>query len=462
MQIEMTALNQIRPYPNNPRKNDRAVDAVKRSIEQYGFQQPIVVDAEGVIVVGHTRYRAAQALRLQHVPVLWARDLTAEQTQAYRLMDNRSNENAQWDQDRLIEELQTLIDSLPMPEVSDRTGFTESELNRMFRDEQALLDSVRDRLTPETYSRPGDIWHLGDHRVANGDSTDPDLVRRLLANEQIDLVWEDAPYGVSYATANGINYSAEYNQLNNHKIANDSLTGEQLDQFLHAHVRAMIAHMRPGASIYWCHDIRYNHQFRSVLEANGIHVADTLIWKKNNASNWLSDYAKYYEPILYGWREGAQHRWFGRGMQPNTIDLDDLSRMTQQQLIDIIRSFDTNYQEYRREPRRVASLHPTVKPARLIAYHIINSTQPQDIVYDGFAGSGSTVMACDMQGRRARAIELEPKFVDVIIRRWQEHTGLQARREDGTLWDDLVHETVDSQIDRNLEQLFNLPESMNG
>lgn len=461
MNIEMTKLAQIRPYPNNPRKNDRAVESVKRSIEQYGFQQPIVVDRDGVIIVGHTRYRAAQSLRLAEVPVIWARDLTDEQTQAYRLMDNRSNENAQWDQSKLVEELQALVNNLPMPEVSDRTGFTESELNRLFRDEEALIDQVRDRLTPTTYSQPGDIWTLGDHRVINGDSTDPAVIEALLQDESIDMVWEDAPYGVAYQTPSGINYSREYNELNNHKIANDTLTGEALDQFLDSHLRAVINRVRPGTSLYWCHDIRYNHQFKSVLEANGIHIADTLIWKKDKHSSWLGDYAKYYEPILYGWREGAQHRWFGKWC-PNTIELDDLATKTQQQLIDIIRTFDTNYQEYKKEPRRVASLHPTVKPARLIAYHIINSSQPDEIVYDGFAGSGSTLMACEMQRRRARCVELEPKFVDVIIRRWQEHTGLQAVRHDGVLWDDLVRTPTDIVVEQNLTELFDLPESTNG
>jgi len=463
MNITMTPIQDIRPYPNNPRKNDRAVETVKRSLEQYGFQQPIVVDKNGVIIVGHTRYRAAQSLNLKQVPVIHARELTDQQVRAYRLMDNRSNENAQWDQSKLLEELQTMLDSITLQDVSDQSGFTESELNRMFRDEAALLDSVKDRLTPTTYSRPGDVWTLGNHRIINGDSTDAAVVAQLLQGDRIDLVWEDAPYGVAYVSANGINHTEQYNQLVNHKIANDTLQGEDLDRFLDSHLKAVMAHVKSGASIYWCHDIRYNHQFKQVLEANGVHIADTLIWKKNNASNWLSDYAKYYEPIIYAWKKGAEHRWFGKNMQPNTINLDNLEDLTKQQLIDLIQDQVSNYLEFSKEPRKIASLHPTVKPTKLIAYNIINSTQPGDIVYDGFSGSGSTLMACEMQHREARCVELEPKFVDVTIRRWQEHTGLQAKRHDGVLWDDLVQQDqpvdLEQQMHDNMVELFNLPEN---
>lgn len=463
MNIVMTKIGAIKPYPNNPRKNDRAVATVKRSLEQYGFQQPIVVDRNGEIIVGHTRYRAAQSLGLAEVPVIHATDLSDEQVRAYRLMDNRSNENAQWDQARLVEELQAMLDSITLQEASDQSGFTESELNKLFRDEAALLDSVKDRLTPTTYSRTGDVWTLGNHRIINGDSTDANVVAQVLKGDKIDLIWEDAPYGVAYQTVNGIQHSSEYNALKNHKIANDTLQGEQLDQFLLAHLQAVMPHVRSGSGLYWCHDIRYNHQFKQVLEANDIHIADTLIWKKNAHSTWLCDYAKMYEPILYGWKKGAEHRWYGYDMQRNTIELDALNTLSKEQLIKIIESFVTNYQSFDREPKKIANLHPTVKPTKLIAYHIIHSTLPNDIVYDGFSGSGSTLMACEMQARQARCVELEPKFVDVTIRRWQEHTGLQAVRQDGVLWDDLAESAqpadLDQQMHDNMVELFNLPEA---
>lgn len=459
MKITNTPIGSIRPYENNPRKNDKAVDTVRASLEQYGWQQPIVVDKDGVIIVGHTRYRAAKQLGFKEVPVLVASELTQEQARAYRLMDNRSNENARWDDGKLLEELQAMLVDINIQQASAQTGFTESELNALFKDED--IEKIRDHLVPTTYSAQGDVWILGEHRIINGDSTDPAVVAQLMTQDQIDLVWEDAPYGVAYSTPDGINHSAAYNQLKNHMIANDTKTGAELDAFLDAHMSAVDPYIRPGASLYWCHDIRYNHQFKQVLQAHGIHIADTLIWRKDRHSTWLSDYAKYYEPILYGWREGAEHAWYGKNMQANAWTFDELENKTKEQLIKIIQEWPTNYQEFRKEPRKVASLHPTVKPVKLIEYHIINSTRPGQIVYDGFSGSGSTLMACEHSGRRARCIELEPKFVDVTIRRWQEHTGLQAMREqDGVKWDDLVHQTemtLEQELDNNLAELFNLP-----
>ena len=461
MQIISMPIGQIKPYANNPRKNDRAVKTVAESLEQYGFQQPIVVDSDHTIIVGHTRYRAAQSLGFKDVPVLVAAELTEKQAQAYRLMDNRSNENARWDDGMLLEELQAMLSDIDIQEASYQSGFTESELNALFRDDSDRLEDLQGHLNPTTYSQPGDVWHLGDHRIINGDSTLSQTIETLLAGDQVDLVWEDAPYGVAYQTANGVNHSQAYNELKNHKIANDTLSGTELDAFLNAHMTAITPHLRPGASVYWCHDIRFNHQFKQVLEAHGIHIADTLIWRKNNASTWMTDYAKYYEPILYGWREGAEHSWYGKGMQPNAFSLDDLERMTKEQLVKLIQTWDTNYQTFRKEPRKIASLHPTVKPVKLIEYHIINSTQPEQVVYDGFSGSGSTLMACEVSGRHARCVELEPKFVDVTIRRWQELTGLEAVRSDGVKWNDLEGQTasvVQEQANANLAELFNLPQ----
>lgn len=463
MNIKQLKLNEIRPYDRNPRKNDRAVDTVAQSIEQYGFQQPIVVDNDGVIIVGHTRYRAAQKLNLLTVPVLIADNLTQDQVQAYRIMDNRSNENSRWDDQLLLEELRDLLESIDIPELSNNTGFTESELHKMFRDEttEELLAKYQ---TSAPRSQSGDMWNLGNHRLLNGDSTVATDLELLLANDTIDLIWEDPPYGISYETANGINYSAEENALRNHKIANDSLTPEQLDQFLNQHLTILMPHIRPGCPIYWCHDIRYSHQFQQLLLQHGIHIADILIWRKNNSSNWLSNYAKYYEPIIYGWRSGSEHPWYGRGMQPNAQADTDWDSMTREQLLEIVQSQPRNYQEVAREPRRIASLHPTVKPVKLITQHIYNSTRPNEIVYDGFAGSGSTLIAAELTGRYARCIEFEPKFCDVIIQRWQDLTGLKATRSDGVLWDDIrpldnLDQSVSDLVNENLSKLLNLPET---
>lgn len=454
MQIIQTKITEIRPYEKNPRKNDKAVDTVANSISQYGFQQPIVVDKQGVIVVGHTRYRAAKKLNLQTVPVVFATDLTDEQVRGYRIMDNRSNQNSAWDDSLLVEELTALIENSNLQDLSYDTGFTESELNKLFKQQEPDLEKY---LKNEHYkSKQGDLWILGSHKLLNGDSTKQEELAALLTNEKIDCLWEDPPYGVAYETANGINYTKEENLLRNHKIANDNLTPEQLELFLESHLAAVNSYVKKGAIIYWCHDIKFTQQFRDLLEDKNYHVSDTLIWKKNNASTWLSDYAKYYEPILYGWKQGAEHAWYGKGMMPNTISVQTLDELSKEELIALIENIDTNYQEFKKESRKVASLHPTVKPVRLIMHHLFNSTKINDIVYDGFAGSGSTLIACEKTQRQARCIEYEPKFVDIIIKRWQDETGLQAVRSDGILWDDVEATTLPEQVEQNLTLLFNM------
>lgn len=430
MNIEQRSIDSIRPYPRNPRRNDRAVDTVARSIEQYGFQQPIVVDTAGVIVVGHTRYRAAQKLGMTTVPVLTA-DLPARKIQAYRLMDNRAAEDSRWDDALLIDELRDLVVDNDLTRLAQETGFRENELMRQFRsqEEPDLSRYTRDSLF---HSQTGDIWQLGSHLLACGDSTDEALVNRLITDRTIDCVWTDPPYGVAYETANGINYTAEENELRNHLIVNDAIGIDNLVSLITRQFQLLGPRLRSGAAVYMCHDIRYSHHLRTMLEDLDIHVSDVLIWKKNNASTWLSDYAKFYEPIFYGWKRGAARQWHARGMTPNTLELEQTDTMDLDQLREYVRSQIINYQACARESGRTARLHPTVKPARLIAQHIVNSTQPGDTIWDGFAGSGSTIMAAEQMQRRAICCEFEPKFCDTIIRRWQTHTGLSATRLDGT------------------------------
>jgi len=195
MKIDMMPVAAIRPYEKNPRKNDRAVEAVANSIQQYGFQQPIVVDKNMVIVVGHTRYRAAQKLNLQQVPVLVAVNLDDKQTQAYRIMDNRSNENARWDDELLFKEFEELLKDSNIQDLSFDTGFSEAELNKLFAQQEDPVEQFNAQ--QQFRSRPGDLWILGRHLLLNGDSTSAIDVKRVMVDDKIDLLWEDPPYGVS-------------------------------------------------------------------------------------------------------------------------------------------------------------------------------------------------------------------------------------------------------------------------
>lgn len=445
MQIQQVAITAIQPYENNPRKNTKAIKTVADSIEQYGFQQPIVVDKDMVIIVGHTRYSAAKTLNFKEVPVVIAKDLTTEQAQAYRIMDNRSNENAQWDEELLFQELDQLIKDSNIQEISYETGFTESELNKLFKQQE---DPVETFLSAEQYrSRPGDIWTLGEHKLANGDSTNQELINDLLLDDIIDMVWEDPPYGIAYATPNAVNKTeAEVLQWRaENSIENDDISPDALRELLENHVSAIITKVRKGAAWYWCHDIDFNQMFQNILKENNIHISDTLIWRKNNASNWMCDYARYYEPIIYGWKQGAEHIFNAVGMQPSAFSTEELEEMDKDKLIKIIQNIPSNYQEFAKESRKTASIHPTVKPVRLIAYHIINSSNINNIVFDGFAGSGSTLIACEKTARKARCVEYESKYCDAIIKRWQDLTGNRAIRQDGIAWDEVeeTEETVD-------------------
>ena len=448
MIIKQLDIQDIKPYPNNPRKNAKAIDKVADSITQYGFQQPIVVDKDLVIVVGHTRYQAAKKLLLAQVPVLIAENLDSEQANGYRIMDNKSGEWADWDQQMLIDELSELITENNIQELSYETGFSESELNKLFAPD---VDPIDEYNKTESYkSKLGDLWTLGNHKIYNGDSNDSNNTNALLLGEQIDCVWTDPPYGISYQSVNKINTNKD-----SHKIQNDGLSADQLDLFLIEHLSTIDHKVKIGAPIYWCHDIKYSNINRNVLEQSNYHISDTLIWYKNRHSTFLSDYAKYYEPIHYGWKNGGNHPWYGDGWHPNVYTPDQLEDLSKEQLIKYILSADKNIQEFNREPRSLSSLHPTVKPVKLIIYHLLNSTKQTDIVYDGFAGSGSTLIACERSNRYARCIELEPKFIDVIINRWQEETGLQAVNQNGILWDDVIGQEVDDLLDSAYEDALN-------
>jgi len=448
--IKQINIEDIKPYPNNPRKNAKAVEKVADSIRQYGFQQPIVVDKDMTIIVGHTRYQASRSLGLDKVPVVIAKDLTDKQADSYRIMDNKSGEWAEWDEKMLYDELDQLIQDSNLQELSYETGFSESELNKLFAPHEDPLEKYAQ--STNYRSKIGDLWIMDKHKLLCGDSADTGHLDLLLGAETIDCVWEDPPYGISYQTANSINYTKEENEVRNHKILNDELQGDKLMEFLDKHLNIVINKVKPGGPLYWCHDIRTTTEFKQLLIDNKVHVSDTLIWSKYNASNWLSNYAKFYEPIHYGWKEGAVHPWYGKGMNPNVLELHELEEFSKEDLIKIIKGADKNIHKFNREERKIASLHPTVKPAKLILYHLINSTRPNEIVYDGFAGSGSTLIACERSGRSARCIEIEPKFVDIIINRWQEETGLEAVRQDGVKWNDVIGQEVDDLLDSAYEE----------
>jgi site-specific DNA-methyltransferase (adenine-specific) len=391
VEIELRKPSEFKPYPGNPRVNDAAVDAVVALIKQFGWRVPIVVDAESVIVCGHTRYKAALKLGLEQIPVHVARDLTPEQVRAYRIADNKSSELADWDYDLLPVELTAVRDDgIDLGSL----GFDEDELAAL------LAPDVTDGLTDpdelpeppeEAITQPGDRWVLGRHRLLCGDATKPADLARLMADGPADLLLTDPPYNVAYE---GKTPSAL-------TIANDDMTPEAYRAFLTSSLTTAARHLKPGGSFYLWHADTAGLDVRLSCAAAELRVRQCLVWVKSVLVMGRQDYQWKHEPCLYGWADGAAHTWLSDRTQTTVLEFDKPARSTE---------------------------HPTTKPVDLFAYLIGNSCRPSGRVLDPFAGSGTTLVAAERTGRTALLLELDPRYCDVIVRRWEAFAGQKAER----------------------------------
>lgn len=377
-------LSEITPYKNNPRNNDEAVGPVAESIKEFGFKVPIVIDKNGEIVNGHTRYKAAKKLGLETVPVIVADDLSEEQIKAFRLADNKVGEIAVWDLDLLNEELNDILD-LDM----SAFGFDVLDnLDDLIEDEKDL-DDFTEAVPDEPKSKLGDIYQLGSHKLMCGDSTNEADVKKLMNGEMADLLLTDPPYNVAY----------EGKTKDSLTIKNDSMDNDSFRQFLVNAFSSANEVMKPGAVFYIWHADSEGYNFRGACFDIGWTVRQCLIWNKNSMVLGRQDYHWKHEPCLYGWKDGAGHLWASDRKQTTVIDYE--------------------------KPQR-NGVHPTMKPVGLFDYQIKNNTKGSDIVLDLFGGSGTTLIACESNGRHARLMEYDPKYVDVIISRWEELTGDKA------------------------------------
>ena len=375
IKIEYKDINKIIPYINNPRKNSGAVDKVAASIKEFGFKNPIIVDNDDVIVAGHTRLLAAQKLELKEVPVIKADDLTENQIKAFRIADNKTSEFAEWDMELLEIELEDIDDIF--------TGFDMEELEDLFGsdDNEAIEDDFDEEPPENPISKRGDIWVLGRHRLMCGDSTSEDDVATLMDGDKADLYLTDPPYNVSYTggTKDAL------------KIQNDSMSNDNFKQFLVDAFTAADEAMKPGAVFYIWHADSEGYNFRGACFDTGWQVRQCLIWNKNSMVMGRQDYHWKHEPCLYGWKSGAGHLWNADRKQTTVLDFQRPTRNGE---------------------------HPTMKPVALFDYQIQNNTKGQDIVLDSFMGSGTTIIACEQNGRVAYGLELDPKYVDVIVNRY--------------------------------------------
>lgn len=387
MEIKQLKLKDLIPYANNPRKK-QAIDKVASSIKEFGWQQPIVVDQDMVIVVGHTRYQAAQKLGLDKVPVQIATGLTDAQIKAYRLLDNRANQDALWDDDMLKIEVQD-IDKMDIDLAL--TGFDEKELDKLLFVEQDGLtdeDAVPEDVEPKV--KLGELWQLGNHRLLCGDATIEKDLDYLCRDNKIDLYLTDPPYNVDY----------EGGGKQKLKIANDNKSDEDFLIFLSESFTNAKRNLKAGASFYIWHSDWYSLSFRQAVLNAELQLRQNLIWVKNSLVIGRQDYQWKHEPCLYGWKEGSSHSWFADRKQTTVINYDRPTK---------------------------SKLHPTMKPVGLMEYLIKNSTKQEDIILDTFLGSGSTLIACEKTNRNCYGLELDPKYCDVIIKRWEDFTGQTAK-----------------------------------
>lgn len=381
MEIKNLKTDDLIPYINNARHNDDAIDAVANSIKNFGFKVPVIVNGNNEIIAGHTRVKAAKKLGLETVPVVVANDLTPEQVKAFRLADNKVGEIATWDDDMLNAELAELADL-----DFDMTDFGFEALSFESDDEVVEDDDFDVAPVEEPTSKLGQIYQLGRHRLMVGDSTDTKQVAALLDGKKADLLLTDPPYNIAYE---GKNEEAM-------TIQNDDMMDEDFRQFLKNVYAAANDNMKPGATFYIWYAATESYNFIGAARDIDWQIRENLIWVKNMFTLGRQDYQWRHEPCLYGWTEGAAHNWYSDRKQTTVMEFD--------------------------KPVR-SDLHPTMKPVALFDYQMKNSSKPGDIVLDLFGGSGTTMIAAEQNGRAARLMELDPRYADVIIKRWEELTG---------------------------------------
>ncbi len=386
LDVETWSIDRLIPYARNPRKNDAAVDRMAASVQEFSWKIPILARSNGEVIDGHLRLKAAKKLGIDQLPVILCDEWSEVQVKAFRLLVNRSVTWADWDEELLgleLAELKGLDFDLNL------TGFDSRELDSLLAiggetDEEACPDPPT-----EPVSLPGDVWRCGSHSVLCADATDGSAMKRLMELDKADLVFSDPPYNVDYE-----GYTDQ--RL---KISGDRMSNADFKEFLSRAFNCWRDLVKPGASVYVCHSSSCQREFQDALEAAGFEVRCQIIWAKNTFAWGFGRYKFQHEPIFYCHVAGQSDPWYGDKSQ------------------------STLWQENKPSANR---LHPTMKPVELIERALLNSSKAGDLVFDPFGGSGSTLIACERTGRNARLVEIDPKYADVIVTRWQQLTGKDA------------------------------------
>jgi len=405
LNIQHWPTDQLIPYARNARTHtDEQVAQIAGSIAEFGFVNPVLVGEDKIIIAGHGRLLAAQRLGLSEVPVIVLDHLNETQRRALVLADNQIADNAGWNDELLSLELSDLAsDEFDL----SLLGFTEDALNELLNNsnDPGLVDEdAVPEVEPNPVSQLGDVWQLGNHRVMCGDATSAEAMSALMDGQMADMVFTDPPYNVDYGNA-----AKDTRQTKDRRILNDNL-GDAFYDFLHGAMIQMLS-VTKGALYVSMSSSELDTLQKAFRDAGG-KWSTFIIWAKNTFTLGRADYQRQFEPILYGWKEGNDHFWCGARDQGDVWFINKPNKN---------------------------DLHPTMKPVELVERAIRNSSKSQDIVLDAFGGSGTTIIACEKTGRYGRVLELDPKYVDVIIKRWQYYSGSVATRAvDSVKFNDLV------------------------
>lgn len=382
-EMQLVSISKLVPYQNNARTHSPAqIQKLRSSLREFGFVNPVIIDRDYNVIAGHGRIAAAREEGISEVPCVFVDHLTEAQKKAYILADNRMAMDAGWDEELLRLELDALTE---MGFDLGMTGFDEKELAALFPTEEATEDDfdVEAELQKPTFTKSGDVWTLGRHRLICGDSTKEETYAILMDGVKANLVITDPPYNVNYEGSAG-------------KIKNDNMANDKFYEFLLAAFKNIESVMAPDASIYVFHADTEGLNFRRAFADAGFYLSGCCIWKKQSLVLGRSPYQWQHEPVLYGWKKNGKHQWY-TGRKETTIW-----------------EFD--------KPKKNGD-HPTMKPIPLLAYPIQNSSMANSVVLDPFGGSGSTLIACEQTDRICRIIELDEKFCDVIVNRYIEQVG---------------------------------------
>ena len=400
MKIE---IDKLKPYTKNAKKHpEKQIKLIAESIKRFGFDSPVIIDKNNEIIAGHGRLEAAKLLGLKEVPIIRKENLTEDEVKAYRLADNKIAES-EWDMDLAISELKELGDDL-----LDLTGFDRDLIIESDEKDDELPEN------PPAISKLGDLYELGRHRILCGDATKIEDVERLMDGNKADMVFTDPPYNCDYS-GRGENTSE--------RILNDKMSNESFDTFLGEIFKRYSENCKAGGGWYIFHSSSTQHQFQKAIEKSGWNVKNQIIWNKPTASMGWGDYRWKHEPMFYCGKEKTV--FYGDRTNSTILDF----HKSEQQLINWAKKVKRDEQNGKttiwtmKRDSVQGYKHPTQKPVELITYALFNSSKADDIVLDLFGGSGSTLIACQKTNRICYTMELDPKYIDVIVQRYINYTG---------------------------------------